>query len=274
MEKTHSGYESARRDWRTVARAWGPPGNARLTASTGLVLLALLAVETLTLLALRTFLPVHIFLGLLLVPPVALKLASTGWRFLRYYTRDKPYRLEGPPRLFLRVLAPLLVASTLLLFGSGVALIVSGHGGGLALTVHRLSFIAWGVLLVIHVVAYFTRTLRLGPADWRRNAEDVVAGARSRRAALSGALLAGIIVALATYPAQQAWLSHRHDQRHHSGAGVGELQAVVAMGGFSGLRRTLPAREHDRGGDTGRRGSELTRAGRSAGAWGVRLRRA
>ena len=70
--------ESARRDWRAVARAWGPLGNERLTSSTGLVLVVLLAVETLTTLALRTYLPVHIFLGLLLLPPVALKLAQAS----------------------------------------------------------------------------------------------------------------------------------------------------------------------------------------------------
>src|SRR5881392_3896323 len=105
------------RQWRAAARAWGPTGNERLTSSTGLVLLVLLAVETLTTLALRTYLPVHIFLGLLLVPPLALKLASSGWRFLRYYTRNEHYRLEGAPRPLLRVLAPFLVASTLSLFG-------------------------------------------------------------------------------------------------------------------------------------------------------------
>ena len=92
-------------------RAWGPPGNERLTTSTGLILLVLLSIETLTTLSLRSYLPVHIFLGLLLLPPVALKLASTGWRFVRYYTRNKPYRHEGPPRLLLRMLGPLLVAS-------------------------------------------------------------------------------------------------------------------------------------------------------------------
>ena len=27
---------------------------------------------------------------------IALKLASIGWRFLRYYTGNTPYRLEGP----------------------------------------------------------------------------------------------------------------------------------------------------------------------------------
>jgi len=212
--------KSSRLDWRTAARAWGPAGNERLTTSTGLVLLILLAVETLTTLSLRSYLPVHIFLGLLLLPPVALKLASTGWRFIRYYTRNKLYRREGPPSLLLRMLAPLLVASTLTLFGSGVALIVAGHGGGLLLSLHAVSFGVWGVLMIVHVLAYIARTLRVGPADWLPHAEQVVAGARSRRAALGGAVLAGAIVALATYPAQQTWLSHRreHRQTHVSAA--------------------------------------------------------
>jgi hypothetical protein len=212
--------ESSRRAWRAAATAWGPPGNERLTTSTGLVLLVLLAVETLTTLSLRSYLPVHIFLGLLLLPPVALKLASTGWRFIRYYTRNKLYRREGPPSLLLRMLAPLLVASTLTLFGSGVALIVAGHGGGLLLSVHAVSFGVWGVIMIVHVLAYIARTLRVGPADWLPHAEQVVAGVRSRRAALGGAIVAGAIVALATYPAQQAWLSHRREHRHTHALGA------------------------------------------------------
>jgi hypothetical protein len=201
-------------DWRAAARAWGPPGNERLTSTTGLVLLVLLAVETLTTIALGTYLHVHIFLGLLLLPPVALKLASTGWRFARYYTRNEPYRHEGPPRPLLRMLAPLLVLSTLSLFGTGVALIAFGHGDGQLRTLHTLSFIAWGVLMIVHVLAYLTRVLRVGLADWWPKAGQVVAGARSRRAALAGALLAGLIIALATYPAQQSWLNHRHHHQH------------------------------------------------------------
>jgi hypothetical protein len=188
------------RDRRAVARAWGPQGNARLTTSVGLVLLVLLALETLTTLALDWDLPVHVFLGLLLLPVVGLKLASSGWRFVRYYTGHSPYRLKGPPRLLLRLLAPLLVISTLSLFGSGVALIVVGNDGGLLGTVHALSFGVWAVLIVVHVLAYVARTVRVGPADWRRGAAHVVAGARSRRALLVGALLTGLIVALAIYP--------------------------------------------------------------------------
>ena len=183
-------------------------GNERLTTSVGLVLIVLLGLEGLTLLALRSYLPVHIFLGLLLLPPIGLKLASTGWRFARYYTGSKPYRLKGPPNLLLRLLAPLLVASTLSLFASGVGLVVLDRGEGRLLSLHSLSFKVWFVLMTVHVLAYLVRTLRVGPADWRRNAELVVAGARSRRAALTGALLAGVIVALATYPTQHTWLSH------------------------------------------------------------------
>jgi len=199
--------------WAAQTRAWGPPGNEQLTMSVGLVLLVLLGIETLTTLALSSYLPEHLFLGLLLIPPVALKLTSTGWRFVRYYTNGRPYRLAGPPRLFLRLIAPVLVVSTLTLFGSGIALIVVGHGGGPLLQLHAVSFAVWGVLVAIHVLAYLTRALREGPADWRRHA-DRVAGDGARRAALLGAVLAGVVLALATYSAQDSWLDHRHEHRH------------------------------------------------------------
>ena len=195
-------------------RAPNPHGNERLTSSTGLVLLLLLAVETLTTLALGTYLNVHVFLGLLLLPPVTLKLASTGWRFARYYTRNEPYVLAGPPRMLLRTLAPLLVASTLALFGTGTAMIVVGHRGGELRTLHTLSFIAWGVLIGVHVLAYLSRVLRDGTMDWRRNGADVVAGVRSRRALLVGTLLAGVVLASATLPAQRTVL-HHGGHRHH-----------------------------------------------------------
>jgi hypothetical protein len=57
----------------------------------------------------------------------------------------------------------------------------------------------------------------VGLADWRRHATPGVAGERSRRGVLLGALLAGVILALATYSAQDAWLDHRHDHRHADG---------------------------------------------------------
>ncbi len=199
-------------------RTPSPEGNERLTSSNGLVLLVLLVVETLTTLALGTYLNVHLFLGLLLLPPLALKLASTGWRFARYYLHNEQYVRAGPPRMLLRILAPLLVASTLALFGTGVAMIVVGHRGGELRTLHTYSFIAWGVLIAVHVLAYLTRVLRDGTMDWRRHAVDVVAGVRSRRAILVGALLAGVVLAVATLPVQRTVLHHGgHRHHHHEG---------------------------------------------------------
>src|SRR5690349_17664476 len=117
--------------------------------------------------------------------------------------------------MLLRMLAPLLVASTLALFGTGVGKIVVGHRGGQLRTLHTWSFVAWGVLIALHVLAYLTHVLRDGSMDWRRNAVDVVAGVRSRRAILVGALLAGVVLASATLPAQRAVLHHGGHLHHN-----------------------------------------------------------
>ena len=62
----------------------GSSANEQLTAVVAAVLLPLLAVEGATLLNVRSMLNVHAFVGMLLVPVVAVKLASTGWRMLSY----------------------------------------------------------------------------------------------------------------------------------------------------------------------------------------------
>ncbi|TML53919.1 MAG: hypothetical protein E6G15_08410, partial [Actinobacteria bacterium] len=133
--------------------------NERLTATTATVLLALLAVEGFTVLSIGQLLSLHIIVGLLLIPPVALKLASIGYRFLRYYTGDAGFVAKGPPHLIMRLLAPLLVVSTVVLFGTGVALLTLGphRHRDLILGLHKASFIAWLVVTGIHVLVYAPR---------------------------------------------------------------------------------------------------------------------
>ena len=63
----------------------GVAANARLTASNAVVLLVLLAAEGVTILRVRELLTPHVFIGVVLILPVLLKVASTGWRFTRYY---------------------------------------------------------------------------------------------------------------------------------------------------------------------------------------------
>jgi hypothetical protein len=72
--------------------AANPEANARLTPALGALLLALLAVEGVTLLEIRRLLVLHVFLGLLVVPPVILKVASATWRAARYYLGSPQYR--------------------------------------------------------------------------------------------------------------------------------------------------------------------------------------
>ena len=99
--------------WIRRLLAGGSTGNDHLTAAVAAVLLLLLAVEGATLLRLQPLLTVHAFVGMLLIPVVALKFASTGWRMLRYYGGGDEYVGQGPPPLFLRALiAPVLIVST------------------------------------------------------------------------------------------------------------------------------------------------------------------
>lgn len=186
----------------------GASGNDRLTSITGAVLLVLLAVEGATIPFLRGLLTVHVFVGMLLLGPVALKLASTGYRFLRYYGGRPEYVRRGPPAPAMRFfVAPVLVASTVTLFGTGVGLIAFGPGRGLMLGLHKASFIVWFGAMAIHVLAYLGRAMRHAFADYGSHR---IAGVALRHILVAGALVAGIIVAVLTLPLAGPWHHWRH----------------------------------------------------------------
>jgi hypothetical protein len=188
------------------ARTGGAEGNERLTAATAVMLLLLLAAEGVTIVFLRPLLSEHIFIGMLLIPPVALKTGSTGWRFFRYYSGDRTYRTKGPPMLPLRLLAPLVVASTIAVFATGIALLIHGPRDGFVLGLHKASFIVWGVATAIHVLAYVWRIPALAASDWRRRDPEHLGGSFLRRTLLAGALVAGLVLALATARYAQPWV--------------------------------------------------------------------
>jgi len=203
---------------RRARRTGDPAGNERLTGGAAATLFALLAAEGVTVLFLRPLFPAHVFIGMLLIPPVALKLGSTGWRFVRYYGGDPEYRRSGPPLLPLRLLAPVVVASTLGVLATGVALLVIGPAGGIVLGLHKASFAVWLVATGIHVLAYVSRVPRLALADWRpARRGGALGGSRSRRAALAGALVAGAILAVATVQYAQPWTHWLATHHHHDG---------------------------------------------------------
>jgi hypothetical protein len=184
---------------RARLRLGGTAGNELLTGLVALVLVLLLAVEGVTLLFLHQLLSVHMFVGLLLIGPAALKLASTGYRFARYYAQARAYRVKGPPALPLRMLAPVLVLATIGVLASGVVLLLVGHHDDTVLLVHKVSFIVWAAVFAIHFLAYLPRALRsLAP-------REAVPGAAARVTAVAVSLAAGAALALALLDRIGAW---------------------------------------------------------------------
>lgn len=186
-----------------LTAAGGTEGNARLTGVTAAVLLVLLALEGATLLSLRSFLSWHIVVGMLLVPVVLLKLASTAYKFARYYGGSPAYRELGPPALALRLLGPVLVVSTAGLFATGVALIVRAPGGGRLLLLHKASFAVWVAAMTLHVLAHLTRIPRLTVPDLRGG--EGVGASRLRLTVVAAVIVAGAILAVATVPLIGPW---------------------------------------------------------------------
>ncbi len=191
---------------------------------TGLLLVVLLAVLGVTIVRIGQLLWLHLFLGLVLLGPVALKLLSTGYRFARYYTSDRAYVRKGPPAPALRLLGPLVVLSTLAVFATGVALLALGPGSRQPLVLlHKLSFFAWLAVVGLHVLGHLPEifgylstaaaarrdvlALRSpsagGPAP--RRATPALPGAAGRAASLAVAVVAGLVIAVVLLPQFAPW---------------------------------------------------------------------
>ncbi len=185
-------------------RFGGTAGNEILTSATAVVLVGLLAAEGYTIVNMRGLVTAHMFIGMVLIPPVLLKLASTGYRFVRYYTGAR-YREKGPPLLPLRLMAPVLVASTVAVFVTGVLLLAAGHKSDAVLQLHQLSFIVWGVVFAVHLLAYAPRVARSLRTDWGAARREAVLGAGFRGMLVAAAVGGGAALALSLLPAMTAW---------------------------------------------------------------------
>jgi hypothetical protein len=196
----------------------GTEGNERLSYVTGAVLLVLLAALGVTILRIGQLISEHLFLGMLIVPPVLLKMSSTGYRFVRYYTGDPRYREEGPPELALRVLAPLVVLSTLVVFVSGIVLLFAGPSSReTVFPIHKDSFFVWLALMALHVLGHLPRMPIVLRADYGASAglSSDVTGRAGRTLALAGALVAGVVLAVVLIPEFGPWLAPGVLHHHH-----------------------------------------------------------
>ena len=184
--------------------------NARLTASNAVVLLALLAAEGVTILRVRALLTPHVFIGMVLIPPVLLKVASTGWRFARYYRGAPAYQLKGPPLLLLRLLGPVVVILTVVLLASGVGLFLVGRSWlPLLLKVHKASFVLWFGAMTIHVLGHLGEVFRLAPRDWLTRTRRDVSGAGPRKGLIAVSLVVGCMLGFLLLSDVGHWLAVR-----------------------------------------------------------------
>lgn len=176
--------------------------NERLTALTGAPLYALLALIAVTILFLQPLLPAHYAIGFLLIPPIILKLASTGYRFARYYTGDRSYRLAGAPHLVLRLTTPILVAATLGVFATGIELWLFGlrFGGGWK-TAHTLSAVVMVAAVGVHLVGHLRRSATVAAEELsvvRAGPDDGAAPSRAGVEMFPGRIvLASVVIGIA-----------------------------------------------------------------------------
>jgi hypothetical protein len=186
----------------------GVEANARLTGMTGMVLLVLLAVEGITILRIRSLITVHVVIGMLVLPPLLLKIGSTSWRFARYYLGSPEYRRKGPPPALLRLLGPFLVVLTLAVVGSGIALLLAPTSmRNELLLLHKVTFVLWFAAMVVHVLGHFLDMVRLAPSDFYWRTRRQVRGASMRQWALVVALCVGLLLAVLVAPKVGPWLT-------------------------------------------------------------------
>ena len=201
------GLKARRRPPERRWRSGGADGNEILTSTAAIVLVVLLVAEWITVVHMNGLIPTHMFIGLVLIPPVALKLGSTGYRMFNYYAGSGAYRKLGPPVLPLRLMAPLFVAATIALFASGVLLLAAGHKSSEALTIHKLAAIVFGVTLAVHVLAYISQVVRSLITDWGAARRQAAPGAGVRAMLVAAAIGGGAALALALLPTIQAYAS-------------------------------------------------------------------
>lgn len=171
-----------------------PDRNSRATAMVGSLLLIMFAIEGITLISLNALISVHVFIGVALIAPVLAKLATTGYRFIRYYRHDPAYVQAGPPTPVLRALGPLVIAATLALLGTGVALVTIGSQSHMVRQLHQVSAIIWVVLTGLHVLGHLLELPRL--LRTRREANADIPTSTGPRRRLRPILVAAVVAVL------------------------------------------------------------------------------
>ncbi len=176
----------------------GIEANERLTGTTALVLLVLLAIEGATIVRVQFALD---------APRVHWSTAGAArhrqdvehdvalCKVLPRYAGVSPQGSAAGCRC--RVLGPFTVILTAIVFVTGFLLLLGPTSmRNEYFQLHRASFIAWFAVMVIHVLGHVGDMTRSSTKDWTRRTRKLVAGARARRVVLAASLVVGLGFAL------------------------------------------------------------------------------
>jgi hypothetical protein len=168
--------------------------------------LVLLAAEGVTVVSIHRLLAPHVFIGMMLIPPVVAKIGSTFYRFVRFYRGSEPYRRKGPPPVLMRLLGPFVVVLTVAVLGTGVVvLLVARSARHEWLFLHKASFVLWFGAMTLHVLGHLVDTARLAPGDWYWRTRRDVVGAGIRQWTVVAAIVIGVLLGLLLVGRSGAW---------------------------------------------------------------------
>ena len=185
-------WETGRRNGVAAMRVFG---NRALTSWAGLLLLPGLAVVALSGVVFGQYWQLHYIAGLSLIPLLLVKLGATTYRALSYYTRRAIYRAAGAPEWVGRLLAPALIASTIIAMATGIWMWTQHSEAQPWAKLHVLSVLAMGACVGLHLLLRAPISLQSvatdGFAALRHNVP------RIRIALVAMALAIGLIIGVA-----------------------------------------------------------------------------
>lgn len=185
--------------------------NSRLTAILGLTLLILFALQVVTVLpGVRSVLTWHVVFGLILLPPVGLKLTSVTWRMVSYHRGRDGFRRHHPTAAGAAGSGPVPRRAHRDPAGQWYhpARRVPGWAQSPALLVHQVSFYAWLAAVVVHVVPHFLQAVHLASRDWARRVGGARRAAGRRGAVVAASLAAGALLAALLPAGASDYLQH------------------------------------------------------------------
>ena len=115
--------------------------------------------------------------------------------------------------------------TTITIFATGVALLVSGHRSDLVFNLHKVSFIVWSGCFGVHFLAHAQHTARALQTGWRRSSRRRIPGSELRLALVIASIGGGLALALAVLSLITGWHGER---RHHDGLSRAPVGAASA----------------------------------------------